>query len=155
MEFTFKYDLLEHYYALPKDEISLVELANKSMENAYAPYSKFRVGAALRMKSGKVISGNNQENIAYPSGLCAERVALFYANANFPDDEIEVICITAKGDLISEKVHLSPCGSCRQVLLESENRQTTPLKVILVNQNNKTIVVQSAKELLPFGFTEK
>ena len=155
MEFKFDYAYLEDYNELPIMEIELVNKAIHSMNSAYAPYSHFQVGASVKLKSGKIICGNNQENIAYPSGLCAERVALFYANANYPEEEVEVICITAKGDLISSEVDLSPCGSCRQVILESENRQSNPIKIILVNQDKRTIIIHSAKDLLPFGFRKK
>jgi cytidine deaminase len=92
------------------------------------------------------------ENIAFPSGLCAERVALFYAGANYPDSEIETLCIVAKGDLVPKNHILSPCGSCRQVMLESENRQRVPIRVILINQDGKVLIVESAKDFLPFGF---
>lgn len=155
MEFKFNYEYFEDFNKLPSSEIEMVNKAIDSMQNAYAPYSRFQVGASIQLKSGKIICGNNQENIAYPSGLCAERVALFYANANFPDEPVEKICITAMGDLISKDVDLSPCGSCRQVILESENRQEAPIKIILVNQDRRTIVIQSAKDLLPFGFSKK
>ena len=155
MEYKFKYDYFPDFHELPADEILLIDEAFVALQDAYAPYSEFKVGAAVKLKSGKIIRGNNQENIAYPSGLCAERVALFYANANYPGEEVEVVCITAKGDLISKDMDLSPCGSCRQVILESENRQTNPIKVILINQNRSAIVLHSAKDLLPFGFCKK
>jgi cytidine deaminase len=136
-------------------EVNDQDLAKHAIEastNAYAPYSNFLVGAAVRLMDGKVIQGNNQENIAFPSGLCAERVALFYAGANYPDSEIETLCIVAKGDLVPKNHILSPCGSCRQVMLESENRQRVPIRVILINQDGKVLIVESAKDFLPFGF---
>jgi cytidine deaminase len=95
---------------------------------------------------------NNQENIANPSGLCAERVALFHAGAQIPGITVDLICIVAKGDLMPISQLLSPCGACRQVMLESENRQNKPIRIILVNQDNRTMCIDSVQNLLPFGF---
>ncbi len=150
--FQFNYTLLDSWKSLSDEQIALVEKAHESMERAYAPYSKFKVGAAAKLSNGTVVLGNNQENIAYPSGLCAERVALFYAGANFPNEEVEVIVIVARGELMPDKQLLSPCGSCRQVMLETENRQSKPMKVILVNQDERTMIINSVQHLLPFGF---
>lgn len=133
-------------------DISVVNKAFEAMEKAYAPYSKFKVGAALLLEDGQIIQGNNQENIAYPSGLCAERVALFHAGAQFPGIAVDLICIVAKGDLMPISQLLSPCGACRQVMLESENRQNKPIRIILVNQDNRTMCIDSVQNLLPFGF---
>ncbi|NBX79168.1 MAG: cytidine deaminase [Flavobacteriales bacterium] len=150
--FQFNYTLLDSWKSLSDEHIALVEKAYESMERAYAPYSKFKVGAAAKLSNGTVVLGNNQENIAYPSGLCAERVALFYAGANFPNEEVDVIVIVARGELMPDKQLLSPCGSCRQVMLETENRQSKPMKVILVNQDERTMIINSVQHLLPFGF---
>jgi cytidine deaminase len=150
--FQFNYTLLDSWKSLSDEHIALVEKAYESMERAYAPYSKFKVGAAAKLSNGTVVLGNNQENIAYPSGLCAERVALFYAGANFPNEEVDVIVIVARGELMPDKQLLSPCGSCRQVMLEIENRQSKPMKVILVNQDERTMIINSVQHLLPFGF---
>jgi cytidine deaminase len=106
------------------------------------------------LQSGLVIEGNNQENIAYPSGLCAERVALFYAGANHPNDPILKICIVAEGDLMPQGALLSPCGSCRQVMLESEARQAYAIEVLLVQRSGEVLVLPSVQNLLPFGFTK-
>lgn len=151
-EFKFSYSQYQSINELDKADQELAKLAIDAMKNAYAPYSKFHVGAALRLENGEMILGNNQENIAYPSGLCAERVALFYSGANYPGIAIQTLCIVAKGDLIPNNAILSPCGSCRQVMLESENRQKNPIKVILINQDGSLYVVDSVKFLLPFGF---
>jgi cytidine deaminase len=150
--FQFNYTLLDSWKSLSEEHIALVEKAYESMERAYAPYSKFKVGAAAKLSNGTIILGNNQENIAYPSGLCAERVALFYAGANFPNEEVDVTVIVARGELMPDKQLLSPCGSCRQVMLETENRQSKPMKVILVNQDERTMIINSVQHLLPFGF---
>lgn len=142
----------DHYSEIADQDQVLIKKANEIAENAYAPYSNFQVGAALLLENGEIILGSNQENIAYPSGLCAERVALFYAGANYPQLTIDTLCIVAKGDLIPIDHLLSPCGSCRQVMSESEMRQNKPFRVILVSQNNKVLVFNSALDLLPFAF---
>lgn len=151
-EYSFKFQLYPNWESLQTEDISVVNKAFEAMEKAYAPYSKFKVGAALLLEDGQIIQGNNQENIAYPSGLCAERVALFHAGAQFPGIAVDLICIVAKGDLMPISQLLSPCGACRQVMLESENRQNKPIRIILVNQDNRTMCIDSVQNLLPFGF---
>lgn len=151
-QFQFKYDLLKDWKELPSEDLALVQVAYAAMDRAYAPYSKFLVGAALILEDGTVVEGNNQENVAFPSGMCAERVALFYAGATYPNAVIKTICIVAQGELMPASFLLSPCGSCRQVLLESENRQRKAIRVIVVNQDMRTLILDSAKDLLPFGF---
>ena len=151
-EYSFKFQLYPNWESLQTVEISVVNKAFEAMEKAYAPYSNFKVGAALLLEDGQIIQGNNQENIAYPSGLCAERVALFHAGAQFPGIVVDLICIVAKGDLMPISQLLSPCGACRQVMLESENRQNKPIRIILVNQDNRTMCIDSVQNLLPFGF---
>lgn len=144
------------YLTYPHQEASesiqpVVQSAIEASDYAYAPYSNFRVGAAVLLENGLIIKGNNQENAAYPSGLCAERVALFYANANYPDVPVKAIAITAFNvhGMISTPV--APCGSCRQVLLESETRYQQAIKIILIAKD--TIVeFQSAADLLPNNF---
>ncbi len=150
--FEFNYDLLSNWKELPIEEHVLVEQAYAAMENAYAPYSEFKVGACALMDDGSFVLGNNQENAAFPSGICAERVALFYAGANFPNKKVITLCIVAKGDLMPASQLLSPCGSCRQVMLESENRQKQPIRVLLVNQDGRTMILDAVIQLLPFGF---
>lgn len=151
-ELHFSYETLKSISELNEVDRILAQESIAAMDKAYAPYSKFNVGAALKLKTGEIIQGNNQENIAFPSGLCAERVALFYAGAKYPGVEIETLCIVAKGDLVPKSQILSPCGSCRQVMLESENRQRNPIRVILINQDETVLIVNSAKDFLPFGF---
>ena len=150
--FTFNYQLFSNWTDLSEQEQRLVDKAYEAMENAYAPYSEFKVGACALMDDGSFILGNNQENAAFPSGICAERVALFYAGANFPNKKVLTLCIVAKGELMPASQLLSPCGGCRQVMLESENRQKQPIRVILVNQDGRTMVLDSVIQLLPFGF---
>lgn len=151
-QLSIQYEEFDHYTELSVEEKHLVEKAYQVCDKAYAPYSEFKVGAAILLENNEIIVGNNQENSAYPSGLCAERVALFYAGANFPETSIQTIVVVAKGELLSNEQHLSPCGSCRQVMSESEKRQNSPIKVILVSQNGKVVVFSSIMDLLPFAF---
>jgi cytidine deaminase len=153
-EYSFSYRLAPSITDLSEQDQALVTAAQAALTRAYAPYSKFQVGASVLLQSGLVIEGNNQENIAYPSGLCAERVALFYAGANHPNDPIIKICIAAEGDLTSNDSYISPCGPCRQVMLESESRQTQPIEVLLVQKSGKVLFLNTVQNLLPFGFSK-
>ena len=134
----------------PKDR-ELIEAAIKAMEGSYAPYSNFNVGAALRLEDGEIISGANQENAAYPSGICAERTALFYAGANRPDKAATCIAIVAGqgGKLCEEPV--TPCGACRQVMAQTQLRGGRSLAVILVG-SNRIWRFEKVNDLLPFVF---
>lgn len=135
-------------------EKKLIEAAKKATEKAYAPYSGFSVGAALLLENGEIVSGNNQENAAYPSGLCAERTTVFYANANFPEEKVIAIAIAAnhKGSFTEDVI--TPCGACRQVLLETENRFHTPMKVLMYSEKG-VYVMESIKDLLPLSFGDE
>lgn len=139
---------------LPETDQRLLNEARQITALAYAPYSGFHVGAAILLDNGMIITGNNQENSAYPSGLCAERVALFYANANYPDSEVKTIAVSAakNGILVNEAV--KPCGSCRQALAETELRFETPIRIILDGQDS-IIVLESVESLLPLSFSKK
>jgi cytidine deaminase len=128
--------------------------AVKAMKNSHSPYSKFRVGAALLLKSGKIIHGSNQENVAYPSGLCAERVALFYWGANHPDDPIISMAVTAHTDEFELHKPVTSCGSCLQVLAEYEKMQSQPVKVILFVSKGPVWVTNGIESFLPFLFFE-
>lgn len=134
----------------PGDQ-KLVVAAREASENAYAPYSGFCVGAALLLANGEIIKGNNQENADFTDGLCAERVALFYAHANFPDIAVEALAVTAKNrnGLIAGPAQ--PCGSCRQVLVETESRYKQPVRLIL-DGAEKIVIFNDASSLLPFAF---
>ncbi|HRO76933.1 MAG TPA: cytidine deaminase [Crocinitomicaceae bacterium] len=137
---------------LDKSDQELIKQAQKALRNAYAPYSKFHVGAAVQLENGTIITGNNQENIAYPSGLCAERVALFHVGANFPTEKIETLAIAAEGDLIDKNAVISPCGACRQVLFESEKRQQKNIRILIIGMNGKIIAFEKSTDLLTFAF---
>lgn len=137
---------------LPSADLELLNEATRAASDAYAPYSKFHVGAALRLENGKIIRGNNQENVAYPSGLCAERVALFYASANYPNQKVESIAVTASTNEFEIKDPVSPCGSCRQVMAETEKKQNNSIRVIMKGENGKVYISENVKNLLPLMF---
>ena len=135
---------------LNESDQELVALATKCADSAYAPYSNFFVGTALKLDDGTIVKGNNQENAAYPSGLCAERVALFSASANYPNVGIDTIAVYARPT--KGETPVSPCGSCRQVMSEYENKQDRPIRVLLVNDLN-VLEFTSSLDLLPLHFT--
>ena len=143
--------VISSYIELGEKEKKLIDLAKNATKDAYAPYSQFRVGAAVLLENGEMITGNNQENIAYPSGMCAERVALYYANATFPDVKVKAIAVAAyfEGDYVEK---ISPCGSCRQVLQEAENRYKSPIRILLYGKN-EVYIVESVKDLMPLSFS--
>ncbi len=152
--YTLEVHYLDSEQELQADDAKLLQYAHAATARAYAPYSKFRVGAAVRLKNGEIVSGSNQENAAYPSGLCAERVALFYANSNFPEQYIEAIAVTVRGEgsVINEPI--TPCGSCRQVMAEFENKAGKPMKVIMQGETGVIMMVESVNMLLPFSFLD-
>jgi cytidine deaminase len=138
------------------DEIqNLMEQAIEIRKKAYAPYSKFRVGAALLLDNGKIVLGSNQENAAYPSGLCAERVAIFYAGSVYPEAKIVKMAITAASDTNQTKAPIPPCGSCRQSIAEYEIKQETPIEIYFMGEIGEVYKSTSLKNLLPFMFDKK
>jgi len=149
---TIEYQEFAHWSELDEIERGLVGKAYGICDQAYAPYSRFRVGAVVLLENGVEVMGNNQENIAYPSGLCAERVALFYTGANHPGIPVKTLVIVAKGDLIEPDDCLSPCGACRQVIAESEFRQKDPMRVVLISESGRTFVFDKGTDLLVFPF---
>ncbi len=139
------------YDELSPEQKKLTDLAKDATFRAYAPYSGFFVGSAALLDNGEIISGNNQENAAYPSGLCAERVTLFYANSKYPDASVLKLAIAARtnGDFIEQVT--APCGACRQVILETEDRGKYPIEMILCGKD-KVYIIESIKDLLPLYF---
>ena len=136
---------------LPDSDRDLILAAREASVNAYAPYSNFHVGAALLLENGKVITGNNQENADYTDGICAERVAMFYASSNFPDVPIVAMAVTAKNSKGIYVDFAKPCGSCRQAFIEYEARFKNKIRLIL-DGNKKIHVFEGADNLLPFAF---
>lgn len=137
---------------LNDSELQLVKAAIEARNSAYAPYSKYKVGAAVRMQNGEVVKASNQENVAYPSGLCAERVALFAAATTYPDHKIMSMAVYAENMGGNEDDPISPCGACRQVLMEYEQKQASPVSVVLSSDKGKSWVFHSVSTLLPFAF---
>lgn len=154
-----KYNITSEVLIYQEDELSpedreLVEAAKRATEHSYSPYSQFRVGAALRLQDGTIATGSNQENASYPLGLCAERTAIFHAQHVHPDLAVQAIAIAAwsNGHFYPEPI--SPCGACRQVMLEVEHRYGRPMRVLLYGASG-THVVQSVRALLPFQFVSE
>jgi len=139
--------------ALPDIVAELLGIAHKAAGRAYAPYSHFKVGAAILLKNGQIIAGNNQENAVFPSGMCAERVTLYYAASQFPDTPIEKIAITAIGGEKAVNEPVPPCGSCRQALLEYEIKFGEPIEVIMAGEKGDVYIVNSVSDLLPLSFS--
>ena len=135
------------YHELSAEDLALTDAALEATRRSYAPYSRFHVGAATLLENGIVVTGTNQENVASPSGLCAERTTLFYANSQYPDVPVVALAIASPD---TEGI-LSPCGACRQVMLGTENRYGKPMRVLLCGAE-EVIVVESARNLLPFAF---
>ncbi len=149
MKSVFSFDF-SHYDSLSEIDSAdreLVEQAKAMTAKSFAPYSNFSVGAAARLASGKIIHGCNVESEVYPSGLCAERTLLYYAQSNYGDDPVEAIAIAS----VPSDREVYPCGGCRQVLMDTERRQGTPIRVIMSSHDSAT-VVESAADLLPFTF---
>ncbi|MDD2324233.1 MAG: cytidine deaminase [Bacteroidales bacterium] len=136
----------------PKDRM-LLSKAVEAIEGSYAPYSGYQVGAAVLLENGEIFLGGNQENAAYPSGLCAERVALFAAATNYPHSAIKSIAITASTERFALMEPVTPCGACRQVMAEAEMRHRKPIRVIMGNPAGKIFVTEQISHLLPLMFT--
>ncbi|WP_299801087.1 cytidine deaminase [uncultured Maribacter sp.] len=137
---------------LKNDDQNLMSAAVKARQRAYAPYSSFNVGASVLLENGEIIEGNNQENASYPSGLCAERVAVFYAGAKYPGMKIKAIAITAASINHEVSEPAAPCGNCRQAISEYEFRQQEPIKILLMGETGSVIECHSLADLLPLGF---
>jgi len=139
---------------MDENDNGLILKAREAAKNAYAPYSGFRVGAAVQLENGIIVTGNNQENAAYPSGLCAERTALFYASAQYPNIPISSIAIsTLNGTEIPSEM-AKPCGSCRQVMAEYEDVAGKPLRIIL-DSADKKMIINGIDNLLPLRFKKE
>ncbi|PVX46389.1 cytidine deaminase [Flavobacterium sp. 103] len=152
---TSKITVFETIQELPLVDQNLMLKAIEVRQNAYAPYSKFRVGAAILLDNGEVVVGSNQENAAYPSGLCAERVAIFYAGAIYPDATILKMAITAASENNQTVTPVPPCGACRQSIAEYEIRQDTPIEIYYMGETGAIHQSASLKNLLPFMFEKK
>jgi len=150
-EFRFSYNVYDDKAQLSPDDVHLIDEAMRASSLAYAPYSQFKVGAAIRIQNGNVIVGSNQENGAFPIGQCAERVALYNLVHQLGRQPIDSIAIMVDNE--NQKKPTSPCGSCRQVLNEYRSFQTTPIRLLLAVANgNEVYEINDVKDLLPFAF---
>ena len=150
MEISIKLEK-KHLDELSQSQFDLVKSAQNAARNAHAPYSNFQVGAAVLFRSGNVVLGNNQENAAYPSGLCAERVALFAARANESTEPISSLAIFSPSFKNMDSYPM-PCGACRQVMWEYQSMQKASITILICNKNNEILVVTDVAQLLPFQF---
>ena len=139
------------YEELNEADRELMDAAIDATRRSYSPYSKFSVGAAVRLQSGTIVTGSNQENAAYPSGLCAERTTLFYANSRYPEEAVETLAIAAKNEQGFLESPIPPCGACRQVMLETEERFKRPMRILLYSLHD-IYEIRGTKDLLPLSF---
>ncbi|MEM7485851.1 MAG: cytidine deaminase [Bacteroidota bacterium] len=137
---------------LALEEQNLLKVAKEARESAYAPYSNFKVGAAVLLENGEIVIGNNQENSSYPSGLCAERVAVFQAGARYPGVAIITVAITATSNDYEVTVPAGPCGNCRQAIIEYEQKQKTPITLLLRGESGPIYKCESVADILPLAF---
>ncbi len=154
IQIEFKVKIYRSLEELPEPAQKLILLAREAANRAYAPYSGYRVGASVLLENGEMISGNNQENAAYPSGLCAERTALFYASSRYPNVAISAIAVSALSNSLLSSEFAKPCGSCRQAIAEYEDLSGKPIGIILDGSSAIT-VVDGIDTLLPFRFKKE
>lgn len=151
--FEFQYQVFDDIEDLDEKDALLLSTARSVTEKAYAPYSHFHVGSAARLTNGKMITGTNQENASYPVGTCAERVLLGVAATLYPDTAIESLAVSYNSKTVRSDHPISPCGMCRQSIVEYETRFNKPIRLILSGQQGKVLVIKSAGSLLPLAFT--
>ncbi len=151
---TISYTIYNNFSELSEEDQKLVEQAREACKTSYSPYSNFTVGAALLLEDGTIVPGSNQENAAYPAGLCAERVALFASGSIHPEKTIKKLAVAARRANTVDFLEASPCGSCRQVMLEFEGRQSQPIELIIRWGEDSYIKLESVSDLLPFSFTK-
>ncbi len=149
---SFQLYVFESLAELPEGDQELINLASRAGEDAYAPYSQFKVGAAVLLENKQVVIGSNQENASYPSGLCAERVAVFQAGAKFPGVAIVKIAIVASSEKQTTLKPAAPCGNCRQSIFEYENRQENPIELLLMGGEGPIYKCLSVNDILPLAF---
>lgn len=149
---SIRYTEYTSWEELPKQVNQMLQGAKDAARNAYAPYSLFKVGVSLLMDDGQIIKGNNQENVAYPSGMCAERVALYYASSEYPGKIIKSLAIFSEPGNVTRVKPVTPCGACRQVIAEYEKKQQSPISIICSSNTGTVYVFSSIEDLLPFMF---
>ena len=153
-EITIPFTVYENENELSAEDQKLLKLAREAAERAYANYSRFQVGAALLLNNGEIVTGNNQENCAYPSGLCAERTTAFYASSRYPGVPFSKLVVTAINPQKKLTQPVPPCGACRQVLSEYEQKGGQPLTILMAGQEGEIWQVDSVNSLLPLSFAE-
>jgi cytidine deaminase len=151
---TTQYRIYKYPSELSAGDIEILEVASRMLDHAYAPYSGFHVGAGVRLVDGKIYPGSNQENASYPLCMCGERVALYNASANSPGIALETLAIVVRNPKKAVLVPASPCGACRQVISEYENRYGQPIRILLKAESDKVFELRSVAELLPLGFND-
>jgi cytidine deaminase len=151
-KFEFIYELLDNKNSLSVDDQALLDKAKEATKTAYAPYSNFHVGAAARLSNGQIVIGSNQESTSFPVGICAERTLLNSIGSQFPSLSITTMAISYQPRDKNSIEPISPCGMCRQSLLDYENRYGANIKIILSGMSGKVMIIPSAANLLPFGF---
>ena len=151
-KFEFEFDYFEQMDSLSEADNTLLNAARNATKTAFAPYSNFKVGAAALLSNGQIIIGSNQESASYPVGICAERTLLNSIGSQFSSETILAMAISYDTDKAACNEPISPCGMCRQSLLDFENRYQSPIKIILAGKTGPIMVVGAAKNLLPFGF---
>ncbi|MGY0038356.1 cytidine deaminase [Pedobacter sp. NJ-S-72] len=154
LNISIAYESYDQLQELNADDQSLCVKAKEALKTSYSPYSNFKVATAVRLSDGVIVSGSNQENLAYPSGLCAERVALFTIGAAYPDAVIESMAITAHTDNFKIEQPITCCGACLQVMAEFERKQNKEIEVLFYCLDGKILKVKGVKSLLPFVFVE-
>ena len=154
-QFVSPYEVYDNPDELNAQDADLLQYAHKAAENAYAPYSRFHVGAAVRLANGVIVSGNNIENAAYPSGLCAERVTLFSAQAQYPGVAVEAIAVTAHSEKTLVNEPIAPCGACRQVMVEVEKNSQCKLRILCQGETGPVMAFDGIETLMPFIFVDK
>jgi len=152
---NYTFDVFDSINNLNSEDQNLLTAAINAINNAYAPYSNFYVGAAVLLENGKIITGNNQENAAYPSGLCAERVAIFYASSQYPGIKIKSIAVSANSKKYNINYPIAPCGSCRQAISEYEVKMDSPIRLIMFGESGEIYISPSISNLLPLMFSSK
>lgn len=152
--FTISYETFNSVKELSESDQLLCNKAEVALASSHSPYSKFKVGTAIALADGQVVLGSNQENVAYPSGLCAERVALFTIGANYPNATIKTMAITAQTEVFTIENPVTSCGACLQVMIEMEKRQKSPIEVMFYCMGGQILKVKSVKSLIPFAFVE-
>ncbi|PWJ34196.1 cytidine deaminase [Sediminitomix flava] len=152
IQLTTEIEVFETFSDLPLQFQNLMKAAEQISEKAYAPYSNFQVGAALQLENGEIVTGSNQENAAYPSGICAERSAIYWTGSNYPDQKITAIAVVGKPKDAQDFVATAPCGACRQAMFEYEMKQESPIPLLMIWENGEYYLFPSLGSLLPLHF---